>query len=160
MEELLTYLKLIPLEFVWLGFSLLFLTIEILTPGLFYCLSFAAGSSAAAVAAYFASPLELQCGIALAISCGSFFILYKFVKEQRLSKVHFEKPNTNIDALIGQHATVIDAVAPEIRGTVKIRGELWSAATHEAKTFAPGTTIVIISVQGNTLYIRSISSFV
>lgn len=159
MKELLSQIKLIPLEFIWLSLSLIFLTTEILTPGLFYCLSFAAGSSAA-VTAYIGYSIELQCGVALTASCSSFFLLYKFVKEHHLNTTHLEKSNTNIDALIGQQAIVIDIVAPELRGTIKVRGELWSAATHEGKNFNIGTTVQVVSVQGNTLFIRSLSSFV
>lgn len=148
-------LQAIPLEFIWLFASLLFLGAEIAAPGLFYCLAFAVGSVFAAGAAYLQYSITIQCSVLLVGTILTFIPLQRFIKKHHLSKKQFEKTDTNIDALIGQQALVIEPIKLHTRGLVKIRGELWAATTHEDKLFTKDSIVYVTRVKGNSLLIKS-----
>ncbi len=57
---------------------------------------------------------------------------------------------TNVDALPGQQATVLETV-DERSGLVKIGGETWSArADHPASVFQTGAHVFVVEIDGAT----------
>ena len=63
---------------------------------------------------------------------------------------------SNMDALLGQQALVIQRVAPHAPGQVKVSDEVWRAETAAgaAGPFEPGALVTIAGVHGVTLQVR------
>jgi membrane protein implicated in regulation of membrane protease activity len=64
---------------------------------------------------------------------------------------------SNADALVGQSALVVARVAEHHPGQVKVRDEVWRAATVPgvAGPFEAGAVVVVQEVDGVTLLVRS-----
>lgn len=57
---------------------------------------------------------------------------------------------TNVDALTGKHALVLEAVG-EHAGQVKLDGEVWTARPLDAtESYPPGTTVTVMKIDGAT----------
>jgi len=61
---------------------------------------------------------------------------------------------TNIDALIGQEAIIIQTIEPRSVGRVKIKGEEWPAIADHHTILQKGTTVHIIRITGNKLFVK------
>ena len=62
--------------------------------------------------------------------------------------------HTNVEALIGRTATVIEAIPGGMqRGLVKVAGEEWSAVTTTADPIQSGRDVTIRGVDGNKLLV-------
>ena len=57
---------------------------------------------------------------------------------------------TNVDALTGKHALVLEQVA-EHAGQVKLGGEVWTARPLDTtEVYPPGTTVTVMKIDGAT----------
>jgi membrane protein implicated in regulation of membrane protease activity len=135
------------LGYLWLIAGLLLLLLEVGTPGLFVFLSLACGAFVAAITAFCGMSLFTQCWAAIGGALISFVILkYFFVgKKQRFA--------TNIHALIGQEAVVIETIEPRKIGRVKVKGEAWPALCREPHILQKGTIVKIVRIEGNKLIV-------
>lgn len=135
----------------WITMGLLCSVVELKTPGLFYFLSFALGSAAAAVSAWYAWVPEWQMMVFLAASAVSFFFLSLCV-----GVVHKTVKNhkTNTDALPGKQGVVTRLIPVGKIGQVRVGGELWSAQSVQGQ-FEVGTTIVVERVEGVRLIVKN-----
>lgn len=142
--------------YLWLIIGLVLLMLEVGTPGLFYFISFACGSFAASLSAYLGHTFEMQCATALGISIVSFFIMRSYFVQ---SKKHGAKTTakTNIDALIGKQATVLDVIEPHKIGRVKVHNEEWPAFVQENMVLQKGTLVTVAAIQGNKLLVKKSS---
>jgi membrane protein implicated in regulation of membrane protease activity len=64
--------------------------------------------------------------------------------------------SSNTDALIGQRALVVAAIAPHLPGQVRVRDEVWRARPAEGQpdTVEAGSEVVVERVDGVTLIVR------
>jgi membrane protein implicated in regulation of membrane protease activity len=137
--------------YLWIIGGIILLLLEVGTPGLFVFISLACGTFAAALSAFLGTPWYVQCWIAITGSVTSFAAL----KSHFSAKKQPPQIRTNIDALIGQEATVIQAIDSHTVGRVKIRGEEWPAiAENQQYSFAKGTVVKVVRIQGNKLVIN------
>jgi membrane-bound serine protease (ClpP class) len=60
-----------------------------------------------------------------------------------------QPPATGVEALIGQHAPAVSAIAPGVPGQVAVHGELWQARSDEP--IQAGASVRITAVNGLTL---------
>jgi membrane protein implicated in regulation of membrane protease activity len=142
--------------YVWLIIAILFLFVELATPGLFFFISCALGATAAAVAAVFDFSLVTQCMIALGGSVSTFIFLRFLTKKYHLAPVEYERPHTNIDALIGKTGIVTKTIPPSESGQVKVGNELWAAQEVNKETLYAGTHVTILRIQGNKLIVKGL----
>ena len=59
---------------------------------------------------------------------------------------------TNIDAVIGSKALVIEPVSPSVPGKIKISGEIWLAVSNE--NIEAGSTVTVKAVDGTKLIVE------
>ncbi len=142
------------LGYFWLIVAVLFLFAEISTPGLFFFIAFAMGSSVAAVFAFLNFSFMTQCIVALVSSILFFGILRHYFS----SKSKSEDAETNVDALKGQKGVVIKEIhpnsfGPSSLGRVKVGGEEWPAQVVDNVMLQKGTVVVVVQVQGNRLIV-------
>lgn len=126
---------------VWIAIAIVCLIIE-LGSGDFFVTCFAIGALCAMLTSFCCAPLWFQV-IVFAV-CSVLSII--FIRPSLLKHVHNRKERlSNADALIGRTGTVIEAIAPDGFGYVKVDGDEWKAQTHAATTINVGETVRIVA---------------
>ncbi len=71
-------------------------------------------------------------------------------------RMHTPNVPTNIDALLGREALVLQRIAPHAPGQVRVNDEVWRAdvAPDAPKPFEPGERVTVTGVDGVTLHVR------
>ena len=141
--------------FLWLIASIFFLTIELLNPGLFFFLAFFAGCLGAALAVPVVASLIQQGMVFLATSLFMFIILRYWVRSHYSSShSHY---HSNVYALIGKRGNVLKKITPLTPGQAKVRGEVWSAKSHEA-VIEKGSVVQVINVVGCHVIVKQVNN--
>lgn len=140
--------------YAWLIVSLLLLLAEVTTPGLFFFVAFACGACGAAASAALGYSFFAQCISLLTVFALSFVALRRYTRASHLSPVEYHSAHTNVQALIGAHATVVEPLAPHGSGRVRVRSEVWSATNSSDTPLATGAAAVVVGSQGNRLIVR------
>jgi membrane protein implicated in regulation of membrane protease activity len=129
----------------WVLGALLLLGVEALTLDLIFA-SLALGAVAGAIVALLGGTVLAQVLVAVVVALLSLFLLRPFAV--RFLKA--EGGHTNIDALIGVNALVMERVDART-GRVKVGGEIWSARARRPGTqFHAGTDVVVTAIEGAT----------
>ncbi len=136
----------------WLLFGLFCVVFELITPGLFYCLSFALGTVPAALCAWYNFSLEWQAAVFFISSFISFFMLYVCVRKAVKGDEHYR---SNVDALPGKKGFVVEKVFHHHVGQVQVEGEIWSAQSLHQELLEKGTSIIVIRVEGVRLIVTA-----
>ncbi len=129
--------------FLWATIIIIALLIETGAPGLFYFLSLAVGSAAAAFLSYNGYDILAQLGCCFIVSCVTLLVLRYVVAHDSTKDLP-----TNMHALIGQKARVIDAITTDKAGTVKIYGDIWLAREKNNHEVSNGHEVTIVDIQG------------
>lgn len=137
------------LGYGWLIIGLLFLLLEVGTPGLFFFLSVAVGAFLASIAAFFGTCIHIQCIIVFTVSLATLFILKKYSKQTKAPTY-----KTNTEALIHQEAVVVETIEPRKTGRIKIKGEEWPAISQPGYIHHKGSVVIIVGIEGNKLIIK------
>lgn len=154
------YLQHIPSLFVfypvvaWLLLGLSFLFAEMLTPGLFFFISFAGGAVFAALGASIGMTFEVQVASWLIGSGVTFKYLCHLLQKKRLSSVESKDAASNTSALVGLTVRVIDAIPAGGVGRVKADREIWSAIVHDGLPLSKDATAQVLRVEGNKLVVQ------
>jgi inner membrane protein len=137
------------ISYFWLIVGLIFLFVELATPGLLFFIAFAVGSCFASAMAFLDYTFATQCVIGLIVSIISFFIIryYFVVKDQK--RVH-----TNVDALVGKQGVIIKRIEPLKIGRVKIKGEEWAAQVEGDVVWEVGAVVEVVRVKGNRVIVK------
>jgi membrane protein implicated in regulation of membrane protease activity len=146
----------IHLFFYWLIIGLLFLLLELCSPGLFFFFSFFIGALGAAFAGLFEFSLYNQISIFFLISIILFIILCIWFKKNAYGIMPRHGYKTNIFALQGKRAEVIEEIVPMHTGLIKIGGEIWSAKGLENSKYDVGTIVEVVDIIGCHCIVRLI----
>ena len=136
---------------VWLVAALLLCVAEMLAPG-FWLLSVAvgcvlAGAVSLVVPGYLAPVLSFAAGTLLSLAGIRPFLL------KRLHPPGSEI-KTNVDALVGRVGVVSERIDPSTgRGRVVVEGEDWRGTSLMDTVLEPGTRVMVVRVEGTTLYV-------
>ncbi|MGI8948084.1 MAG: NfeD family protein [Ornithinimicrobium sp.] len=131
----------------WVAAALVLGLIEIASLDLVFTM-LAAAALAAAVAAGVGLSFPLQVIVFVVAA----LILLALLRPLLLRRLNLTGPAvpTNSDANVGQRAEVITQVTDR-SGTVKLRGEQWSARSEDpAQPFPPGEILQVIRIDGAT----------
>jgi membrane protein implicated in regulation of membrane protease activity len=136
---------------VWFIAALLLFVAEMIAPG-FWLLSVAVGAIAAGVVS-----LVLPGVVAPAVSfvAGTLLSLVG-VRPFLLRYLHpaGREIRTNVDALAGKVGIVSARIDPATgKGRVVVEGEDWRAAALMDAPLEPGTRVMVVRVEGTTLYV-------
>lgn len=131
---------------VWLLVAVALAVGEIFTLGFFLGpVAVAAGIAALAALAGFGT--EVQVGTFAVASLASLLLV------RPIARSHVRTPprlRTGTAALIGASAVVVDRVDAD-RGSVRLRGEVWSARTFDAdRVLEPGARVEVMEIDGAT----------
>ena len=136
----------------WLVLSLIFLVVELGTVAL-VSIWFVLGSVVAFCAALAGMSLTWQIALMLIVS-GIGLIIFLMVKDKLNIGKNSHVP-TNLDALIGEEAVVIEKInALDNKGLVRVKGREWRAvANPESEEIEVGEIVKILSIQGVKLIV-------
>lgn len=139
----------------WFSAAVVFLMVELHSPGLFYFLSFASGAALAAGTSLFSESLILQCAVFIGGTVVSLLLL-KYLLAHKKVHVHSHR-QTNVYALIGKRGLLVRAIT-HVPGQVKVNGEVWQARAINAELHIPSeSTVEVVNVIGSTLIVKQVS---
>ncbi len=136
----------------WLFFGLLCVVFELLSPGFFYCLSFALGTLPAACGAWLELPFSWQTGLFFGGSLISFFLLYVCVRKNAKLDSHYKSA---VDALPGKKGVIVEKVSSTHIGQVRVEGQLWAAQSMHDELLEKGTLVLVVRVEGVRLIVAA-----
>ncbi len=128
--------------------------LELSSPGMFFFLSFSIGAGAAAVFSLFAHNPVNEFIFFLVASVGAFFFLKWYVKSISKDTMY----TTNVYALRGRKALVIESIVPLEKGWVSVDGQVWSALSTHEETIEKGSVVVVVNSAGSHLVVKKIDS--
>ncbi len=140
---------------VWLILAAAFLVLEAATVNL-VSIWFVVGCLGGLVVDLLGGGVWLQILVMLVLSGILLFVFLRMRPHLGLSGR--EVVPTNADRFIGQKAQVIVAIDPIAgQGQVRVRGQVWSAISHDASQIPVGTMTVITEIRGVHAVVRAIS---
>ncbi len=136
---------------VWLVAALLLFVAEMMAPGFWLaCVAIgclAAGVVSAVVPGIVAPVLTFAVGTVLSLIGIRPFLLQHIHRGSR-------EIRTNVDALVGKIGVVSERIDPATgKGRVQVEGEDWRGASLMETALEPGTRIMVVRVEGTTLYV-------
>ncbi|GAB1402731.1 NfeD family protein [Elusimicrobiota bacterium] len=134
--------------YIWLFLFLVFLGVEIITTGVFYFLCFSTGALFAMLFSLLGASFTVELIVFCTVSLVSILLIRPLLKKY----IDNKKIQTNVDALIGVQAEVIEPIDPDKNGKVKIAGEIWLAVCDEK--VATGDKVFVESVDGTKLIVK------
>jgi membrane protein implicated in regulation of membrane protease activity len=137
------------LGFFWLVVGLIFLFVELATPGLFLFVAFALGSIFSAVFAFLNYSFMIQCIIFVVGFVISFLLLRYSLKKKKMKSVI-----TNVDALKGKNGVVVKKIEEHGKGLVKVGGEIWTAVGVDGRDFEKDSLVNVFIVDGSKLIVK------
>ena len=134
--------------YLWLFLFLLFLGIEIITTGLFFALCFSFGALIAMTVSLFGVSSIISAIIFCVVSLISVIVIRPLMKKY----IEKYKVSSNVDALIGCSAIVVEEIKPNKKGKVKIASEIWLAVSQDE--FKVNDVATVVSVDGTKLVVK------
>lgn len=134
---------------LWVIFAVLLFLVEIVAPGAFYFACLGVGALIASVVSLAQVAWWVPWGAFLAGSVVLLFISRPLA--HRLTRHGGQ--SSNVDALIGQRARVIEAIDPVTeKGTVRLGGEVWRAKAGEA--IPTESWVEVTAVEGTRVVVK------
>lgn len=136
---------------MWLVAALLLVVAEMAAPGL-WMLSVAAGCLAAGLVSIVVPGVVVP---ALTFAAGTLLSLVG-IRPFLVRYLHSRGTSiqTNVDALAGKVGIVSEYIDPATgKGRVRVEGEDWRAASLTDTALAAGTRVMVVRVEGATLYV-------
>jgi membrane protein implicated in regulation of membrane protease activity len=138
---------------IWLLAAAVCVVIEILPPPThFFFLCVAFGALGAAIASFFSTASWIPWVVFGVTTIALTPMLIPLARFLFTPKPHA----SNVDALIGEKALVLENIAPKTPGVVKIRGESWRAMS-EGDSFNKDEWTQVIRVEGTHVVVRRAS---
>lgn len=140
----------ISMVWIWLAAAIIFIIIEALTVGL-TTIWFAAGALIALILALFKVGVGVQVAVFLILS----LVLLATTRKIFVNKLKTGSEKTNVDALVGEEAVVLEDITPFNTGLVKVKGQNWTAiAADKDATILKGSTVKIKAIEGVKLIVE------
>lgn len=128
----------------WLAVGVIFAVAEALTVGL-VTIWFTGGAVAALIAALLGAGIPVQVALFLVVSIGLLVTTRKIF----VNKLKTGTTKTNVDALVGEEAKVLTAIQPFEPGSVKLKGQEWTAvAKDDNLIIASGEIVKVVAIEG------------
>lgn len=142
--------------YIWLGIAFVLFILEILITSSFALLCFAVGAVTAAFIGL-AGFSEIWQFIVFAVFSLLSFIFIRPILINHLNKRSQGRPKTNVDALIGKTAKVVEQINGQLQfGRVIIDGDNWQAVSEDDSTIEVGEKVVVVSIDSIILTVRRV----
>ncbi|MBA2306728.1 NfeD family protein [Candidatus Dependentiae bacterium] len=128
--------------------------LELSSPGMFFFLSFSIGAAIAAIFSLFSANPATEFSVFLVASAGAFFVVKRYVKSISKDTMY----TTNVYALRGKKAQVVEEIMPLEKGWVNVDGQLWAAVSAHNEGIEKGSIVMVINSAGSHLVVKKIDS--
>ncbi|MGI8938121.1 MAG: NfeD family protein [Iamia sp.] len=137
-------------RWIWLVATGVFAGGEMLVAGSFFLAPFAVGAVIATVLAFAGAPILAQWAAFVAVSAAAFAGFRPLAR-----RLDANAPNHPVGStrLAGHPAVVIEAIAGDGVGLVRVDREEWRAEAEGAQTVTVGTQVTILEVRGTRLIV-------
>ena len=140
---------------IWLIVALICFIMEIFIPS-FVLFNFGIGAVIGSFAASLNLSLEWQIIMFSAGTMMSFFLVRPAMK--RFAYKRTEGFKTNMEAMVGRQATVIEEICNENnRGRVSLDGDVWQARSYSNETIPQGTLVEIVQLNSIILIVKKLN---
>ena len=140
----------ISMIWIWLAIAIIFIIIEAMTVGL-TTIWFAAGALIALVLAL----LKLGVGVQIAVFLIASLVLLGTTRKIFVNKLKTGSEKTNVDALVGEEAVVLEDITPHNTGLVKVKSQNWTAVAYDKDaTILKDTTVKVKAIEGVKLIVE------
>ena len=140
----------IDMVWIWLAAAIIFIIIEAVTVGL-TTIWFAAGALVALILALIKVGVGVQVAVFLILS----LVLLATTRKIFVNKLKTGSEKTNVDALVGEEAVVLEDITPFNTGLVKVKGQNWTAiAADKDASILKGSTVKIKAIEGVKLIVE------
>ncbi|WP_346354732.1 NfeD family protein [Azotosporobacter soli] len=148
-----SFFQLTQMQQLWILLIVLCIGVELVLPHLvlIWCVP---GALVSLILSSFGVSIWWQLAVFLAITLLLLWLVMPLVKSK--TKKHKEL-ETNADAFVGKQYVLTQEITVTQKGTVRIHGTDWSAATVPPSALAEGTWVVVREVVGNTLIVEAVS---
>lgn len=138
---------------VWIGATVAFAVAELVTPFLFFMISFAAGAALAAVVAALDGAVGIQWVAFLLGSIGALAVLVPIGR--RIASAGGDDDQQGATRQVGRVALVLRDIPADGHdsGLVRLERAEWRAETDAAQPITAGQQVEVISVRGTRLVV-------
>jgi len=134
----------------WLIVGVIFAVAEALTVGL-VTIWFTGGAIVALIAALMGASTPVQVVLFLVVSIGLILTTRKLF----VGKLKTGRTKTNVDALVGEEAKVLTDIKPFEPGSVKLKGQEWTAvAKADDLAIASGEIVKVVAIEGVKVIVK------
>ncbi len=139
--------------YTWLIVAIMLSAIEMLSPGLFFFLSFSLG---ALITAFLSLKfgLSVQISVFLMSSFGSFLVLYQWLKKKQAQ--FSPATETNMDALKGKVGFISSVSLRSRVGILKIDGDVWTARTVDGAELQKDAQVEVVGIKGCHVLVKEL----
>ncbi len=147
------FFQLTQMQQLWILLIVLCIGVEVVLPHLvlIWCVP---GALISLILSGFGVGVWWQLASFLALTLLLLWLVMPLVKTKTKKHKEFE---TNADAFVGKEYVLTQEMTAAQKGTVRIHGTDWSAATVPPSALAEGTWVVVREVVGNTLIVEAVS---
>jgi membrane protein implicated in regulation of membrane protease activity len=140
---------------IWLGVAVAFGFLELVTPILFFMISFAAGAALAAVAAVLDVGVGVQWGIFLLGSLGALAVLGPVGRRLAHAAPEGDEIPEGSGRWVGRTAVVLEEIpaGPHATGLVRLERGKWRAETDADAGIPVNAEVEVIAVRGTRLVV-------
>jgi membrane protein implicated in regulation of membrane protease activity len=138
---------------VWIGAAIVLAFAELVTPVLFFMISFAAGATLAAVVAALDGGVGAQWAAFVVASGAALAVLVPIGR--RLSHREGDEAQEGATRWVGRTAVVLEDIpaGPNSVGLVRLDRARWRAETDGDGPIAAGTSVEVLAVRGTRLVV-------
>lgn len=141
------------MQILWLILLIGFIVLEAATTQ-FICIWFAGGALGALICALLNLSTTVQTCVFVILSALLLVFTKKFVDKLKSKS----GTKTNVDALIGESAVVLDDISNlDSKGSVKLRGIEWSARSADGNPIPSNTHVTVKEIDGVKLIVDKIA---
>jgi membrane protein implicated in regulation of membrane protease activity len=138
---------------VWVVAAVVFAFAELVTPFLFFMVSFAVGAVVAAIAAGLDASVGIQWALFVLGSAGSLAVLVPIGR--RLARAEGDDIQEGATRWVGRVAVVLEEIPgdPHATGLVRLERARWRAETDADAAIAAGQHVEVTAVRGTRLVV-------
>ena len=147
-------MEILAMWHLWLIAAIVLVIVELFTNIIAsFCL--AIGCVAACIGAACDVSLSMQLLLLAIGSVVAFMLIPPLVKKHRLNQSKGQEDVTNMGALIGRTALVLEDIDGDKKGRVKVDGDNWQAVCQNGVRFAAGEKVRIVSYDSIVLTVEA-----
>jgi membrane protein implicated in regulation of membrane protease activity len=141
----------VDLWLIWISLGIVFIIIEIFTPGFFFMSIGVASIITGLFSLIIPNPIVNL--VLFVILCLIIFFNLKKFGNKYINNIGTE---TNVIGLIGKTGIVTREILPEKKGYVKIGGEEWSAVSNDEEALSVEEKVEVVNIEGNKLIVKKV----